>query len=178
MSQQNTPTDTQKVESLAAKFYEIYQQEVKRQNNVRHADSYESLPEYIKEFYRVLARDVLAYEKEVVEQAEAVIVEKCLEDQVFITDLLGDKKETILCLCGYSVSLPDIQAAWKARNEHIRTLFPAPHFIEIRELEAKLNEAQWWHTTGPITDFNCKVGRIIYYQNRIEALKNESKEKS
>ena len=48
------------VESLAAKFHEIYQQEAKRQGDVRHQDSYADLPENVKEFDRVLARYVLA----------------------------------------------------------------------------------------------------------------------
>jgi hypothetical protein len=47
------------VETLAAKFHEIYQVEAKRQGAVRHKDAYADLPENIKEFDRVLARYVL-----------------------------------------------------------------------------------------------------------------------
>lgn len=54
------PASEQGVETLAAKFHEIYQQEAKRQGDVRHKDAYGDLPENIKEFDRVLARYVLA----------------------------------------------------------------------------------------------------------------------
>lgn len=47
------------VESLAAKFHDIYQQEAKRQDDVRHKDAYADLSENIKEFDRALARYVL-----------------------------------------------------------------------------------------------------------------------
>lgn len=47
------------VEKLAAKFHNIYQAEAKRQGDVRHIDAYDDLPENIKEFDRVLAREVL-----------------------------------------------------------------------------------------------------------------------
>ena len=52
-------TSEDEIESLAAKFHEIYQQEAKRQGDVRHKDKYEDLSENIKEFDRVLARYVL-----------------------------------------------------------------------------------------------------------------------
>jgi len=48
------------VESLAAKFHEVYQVEAKRQGDVRHKDAYADLPGNIKEFDRVLARYVLS----------------------------------------------------------------------------------------------------------------------
>jgi len=48
------------VELLAKEFHYIYQQEAKRQGDVRHKDAYADLPENIKEFDRVLARYVLA----------------------------------------------------------------------------------------------------------------------
>lgn len=44
------------VEELAAQFHDIYQQEAKRQGDVRHKDAYTELPENVKEFDRVLAR--------------------------------------------------------------------------------------------------------------------------
>jgi hypothetical protein len=47
------------VEKVAAKFHDIYQQEAKRQGDVRHADVYENLPEKTKEFDRALARFVI-----------------------------------------------------------------------------------------------------------------------
>jgi hypothetical protein len=49
------------IEELARKFHEIYQIEAKRQGGSRHADSYDDLPENIKEFDRVLARYVLEH---------------------------------------------------------------------------------------------------------------------
>lgn len=56
----NTPDREGFVEKLAAEFHDIYQQEAKRQGDVRHHDDYDQLPENIKEFDRVLARYVLA----------------------------------------------------------------------------------------------------------------------
>jgi len=47
------------IEELSAKFHEIYQEEAKRQGDVRHKDDYNELSENIKEFDRVLARWVL-----------------------------------------------------------------------------------------------------------------------
>lgn len=47
------------VESLASIFHDIYQEEAKRQGNIRHKDKYKDLPENIKDFDRVLARYVL-----------------------------------------------------------------------------------------------------------------------
>ncbi len=47
------------IEKLASQFHQIYQDEAKRQGDVRHADKYEDLSENIKEFDRVLARYVL-----------------------------------------------------------------------------------------------------------------------
>ena len=49
----------QRVETLSREFHQIYQEEAKRQGDVRHPDNYDSLPENIKEFDRVLARYVL-----------------------------------------------------------------------------------------------------------------------
>ena len=46
------------IEKLSAKFHNIYQQEARRQGDVRHKDKYEDLSENIKEFDRVLARYV------------------------------------------------------------------------------------------------------------------------
>ena len=48
------------VEKLSAKLHEIYQEEAERQGDVRHKDTYEDLPENIKEFDRVLARYVIS----------------------------------------------------------------------------------------------------------------------
>jgi hypothetical protein len=47
-------------ESLARKLHQIYQDEAKRQGDVRHHDSYDQLAENVKEFDRVLARFILA----------------------------------------------------------------------------------------------------------------------
>lgn len=49
-----------RVEVLARTLHLIYQEEASRQGDVRHADSYEALPDNIKEFDRVLARFILA----------------------------------------------------------------------------------------------------------------------
>ena len=51
------------VEALSRKFHEVYQEEAKRQGDVRHTDRYEDLSEDIKEFDRVLARYVLSHLK-------------------------------------------------------------------------------------------------------------------
>jgi hypothetical protein len=50
------------VEELAARLHNVYQEEAKRQGDPRHADSYDLLPERIKEFDRVLARYILQRE--------------------------------------------------------------------------------------------------------------------
>jgi hypothetical protein len=57
------PDSQWEVETLARKFHEIYQVEAKRQGDVRHPDGYDSLPENIKEYDRVLARYVLQSQK-------------------------------------------------------------------------------------------------------------------
>jgi hypothetical protein len=49
------------VEKVASRFHDIYQQEAKRQGDVRHKDRYEDLSENIKEFDRVLARHAIAH---------------------------------------------------------------------------------------------------------------------
>lgn len=48
------------IESLAEKIHGVYQQEAKRQGDVRHHDTYAELPENIKEFDRVLAIFILS----------------------------------------------------------------------------------------------------------------------
>lgn len=58
-SSPDKPLSQYTVEGLAEKFHEIYQQEAKRQGDVRHKDDYVNLPENIKEFDRVLARYAL-----------------------------------------------------------------------------------------------------------------------
>lgn len=57
------------VEELAAKFHDIYQQEAKRQGDVRHKDAYADLSENIKEFDRVLARYVIRQQEQAVHAA-------------------------------------------------------------------------------------------------------------
>ena len=65
------------IEKLSAKFHDIYQQEARRQGDVRHKDKYEDLSENIKEFDRVLARYVKkllkAKDKKIKELQEALI---------------------------------------------------------------------------------------------------------
>lgn len=58
------------VEELARRFHAIYQAEAKRQGDVRHHDDYDELPENIKEFDRVLAREVLMMMAEKIEHPE------------------------------------------------------------------------------------------------------------
>jgi hypothetical protein len=52
--------EARRLEELSAEFHAIYQAEARRQGDVRHAESYDDLPDNIKEFDRVLARHVLA----------------------------------------------------------------------------------------------------------------------
>jgi len=59
------------VEALAAEFHAIYQAEAKRQGDVRHHDDYDALSENVKEFDRVLAREVIRREAELREQLDA-----------------------------------------------------------------------------------------------------------
>lgn len=47
------------VEKIAKRFHEVYQEEAKRQGNIRHDDNYNKLPQNIKEFDRALAKFVL-----------------------------------------------------------------------------------------------------------------------
>jgi len=47
------------IEPLASKIHQIYQQESKRQNNVKYPDNYYELPEHIKDYDRVIARFIL-----------------------------------------------------------------------------------------------------------------------
>ncbi len=53
------PIPLENIEPLANLFHNIYQEEAKRQGDVRHKDDYDDLPENIKEFDRVLAKFVL-----------------------------------------------------------------------------------------------------------------------
>ena len=64
------------IEKLSAKFHDIYQQEAKRQGDVRHKDNYEDLSENIKEFDRILAR----YVEKLLEAKDKKIEE--LEEQI------------------------------------------------------------------------------------------------
>ena len=65
------------VESLAAKFHDIYQREAKRQGDVRHKDSYADLPENIKEFDRVLARYVATEFQRIKDEALEEAAKEC-----------------------------------------------------------------------------------------------------
>lgn len=56
---------TDPIERLSAEFHAIYQQEARRQagtgeDEVRHPDDYDALPEHTKEYDRVLARHVIS----------------------------------------------------------------------------------------------------------------------
>ena len=48
-----------KVEKLAKRLHTVYQNEAKRQDDIRHADKYADLAENIKQYDRVLARFIL-----------------------------------------------------------------------------------------------------------------------
>ena len=78
----------QKIEALARQFHTVYQEEAKRQGDVRHHDDYDQLPENIKDFDRALARYVLTtfateLKAEVLEEVErglpkeAEIIQTC-----------------------------------------------------------------------------------------------------
>ena len=69
------PESRQDVESLSAKFHEIYQAEAKRQGDMRHKDAYDDLPENIKEFDRVLARYVIG----LVQRGQQAMAEKAAQ---------------------------------------------------------------------------------------------------
>lgn len=73
------PNASGDVEQLAAKFHDIYQQEAKRQGDVRHKDSYADLSENIKEFDRVLARYVLQRDRELIERGVRATIERVKE---------------------------------------------------------------------------------------------------
>lgn len=49
------------LETLSAKLHALYQQEARRQGDVRHHDDYAALSEHTKEYDRVLARWILRY---------------------------------------------------------------------------------------------------------------------
>ena len=51
--------EKEETERLANVLHSIYQNEAKRQRDIRYPDRYEDLPERIKEFDRVLARYIL-----------------------------------------------------------------------------------------------------------------------
>jgi chromosome segregation ATPase len=71
MNRRKTMTVENNLEILSAVLHDLYQQEAKRQGDVRHKDRYEDLPENIKEFDRVLARYILAREAKL--QAELAV---------------------------------------------------------------------------------------------------------
>jgi hypothetical protein len=61
MAASNPKTDSKEsLEALARQLHEIYQAEARRQGDVRHQDSYDELPDNVKEFDRVLARFIQA----------------------------------------------------------------------------------------------------------------------
>ena len=51
------------VERLARAIHSAYQDEARRQGDVRYSDDYDSLPENIKEYDRAIARLIIEREK-------------------------------------------------------------------------------------------------------------------
>lgn len=47
------------VETLACTIHQVYQEEAKRQGDVRHSDDYHTLPENVKAYDRAIARFIL-----------------------------------------------------------------------------------------------------------------------
>ena len=90
-------------EGLAAEFHDIYQQEARRQGDVRHADEYADLPENVKEFDRVLARYVLAEAERLREQDDRtsrsyILLRTERDDLVVKVERLRAALETIKAL--------------------------------------------------------------------------------
>jgi hypothetical protein len=65
----NDPT----LEGLSAQLHVIYQQEARRQGDVRHQEPYPALSESIKEYDRALARWIIAH-------VPAMVLENMLSD--------------------------------------------------------------------------------------------------
>lgn len=92
------------VEELAAQFHDIYQQEAKRQGDVRHKDAYTELPENVKEFDRVLARHVIqmilaaeaaAIEDEAQNPWKRVIIEELIVDHTLMKEHVNNPKKAL-----------------------------------------------------------------------------------
>ena len=62
----------EQVEMLAYELHRVYQDEAKRQGDVRHHDKYSALPENIKEFDRVLARFIIERERALAAKVNAL----------------------------------------------------------------------------------------------------------
>ena len=54
-----TTMSNDEIEKLSAKLHVIYQEEAKRQGDIRHEDVYEELEDNLKEFFRAQARYIL-----------------------------------------------------------------------------------------------------------------------
>jgi hypothetical protein len=54
-----TTMPNDEIEKLSAKLHVIYQEEAKRQGDLRHEDVYEELEDNLKEFFRAQARYIL-----------------------------------------------------------------------------------------------------------------------
>jgi hypothetical protein len=68
--------------------------------------------------------------------------------------------------------------AWLQQYQlEIRALSPDPHYVELRELKARLEEAKWWQdyvrTEQRVKD---SVDRMSDLQRQIEELEKEPKE--
>jgi hypothetical protein len=59
LNQEENIMPNDEIEKLSAKLHVIYQEEAKRQADVRHEDIYEDLQENAKEFFRAQARYIL-----------------------------------------------------------------------------------------------------------------------
>jgi hypothetical protein len=75
------------LEGLSAQLHVIYQQEARRQGDVRHQDDYPALPEPIKNYDRALARWIIAH-------VPAQVLEEMLSDPLNEDETFTRKKGT------------------------------------------------------------------------------------
>ena len=104
----DTKITREQIETTARRFHEIYQEEARRQGDVRHPDDYYELPENIKEFDRVLAR----YHLQAIEERDEQI--QLLQDRVdHFCEAMDERDEQIKELKG-DLSVANLQL--KARQ--------------------------------------------------------------
>ena len=79
------------IEQIAKVIHEVYQKEAHRQKDVRHPEKYEDLPENIKEYDRVLAKQILIWIDSAVGQAIDMTIVKMNKTVIPELKKLGDK---------------------------------------------------------------------------------------